>query len=83
MITSKPVRWAVSVAVFLLVTVVGFVPIMFALADTPLHDGDELPSGLLLGSSALASAAFGAVAARLIHHRLRESKPPPDGAPTA
>ena len=83
MTTRKPVRWAVSVAVFLLVTVVGFVPIMFALADTPLHDGDELPSGLLLGSSAVASAAIGAVTARLLHHRLRGLNPLPDRGPTA
>jgi hypothetical protein len=66
-----PIRWAVTIAVLLAVTIGAFVPILFALARTPLHDGDELPGRGLLGATLLSSAALGAVAAALVRRLLR------------
>ena len=43
-------------AAFLLVLVIVFVPILFLLARTPLHNGEELPGALLLTATALVSS---------------------------
>lgn len=71
--TNAPVRWALTFAAFLIATVVAFVPVLFGLAETPLHDGREVPGGLLLGASGIASVGIGVLAAGLLHRRLRTS----------
>ncbi len=81
--TSRPLRWAVTIVAFLTATVVAFVPILFGLAETPLHDGSEVPGGLLLAASSIASCGIGVVAAWLLHRRLRGAKPGRDLTPTA
>jgi hypothetical protein len=50
-------RWLGKTAAFLLVLIIVFVPVLFLLARTPLHDGAELPGPLLLTATVLVSGA--------------------------
>lgn len=68
--TSRLARWVVAFAAFLAVTAAAFVPVLLLLAETPLHDGDELPGRLLLDASLVASGGIGVLAAWLLHRRL-------------
>jgi hypothetical protein len=81
--TTGVVKWAVALAAFLLVTVTAFVPVLFGLAETPLHDGSEVPGPLLLGASGIASGGIGVFASWLLHRQLRRRKPPGSPPPAA
>ncbi|HEY5957797.1 MAG TPA: hypothetical protein VIV60_14645 [Polyangiaceae bacterium] len=61
------VRWALSIVSLLTVTIVAFIPILVVLVQTPLHNGDDVPSMLVLSVSAIASAALGGLLALLIY----------------
>jgi hypothetical protein len=58
---KSTLRWLGMSAAFLLVLTIAFLPTLFLLARTPLHDGDELPSALLLAVTALVSGAVAAL----------------------
>jgi hypothetical protein len=64
-------RWALSAAAFLVVAAAVFIPVLFALAETPLHDGSDSPSPALLYSTLFASVVIAAVAAWLVNRWLR------------
>ena len=61
-------RWLLTSITWLVTTVAIFLPVLFLLASTPLHDGDDLPGPLLLISTVLLSSVVG-VAAAWIPHR--------------
>jgi hypothetical protein len=71
MMTSRPARWALTIAALFTVTAVAFLPILFGLAKTPLHDGSDVPGGLLLAVSFVASVGIGVLAAWFVHRLLR------------
>jgi hypothetical protein len=50
-------RWLRISVAFLLLLIIAFVPVLFLLARTPLHGGEELPGTLLLTATVLVSAA--------------------------
>jgi hypothetical protein len=50
----------------LLIGVALFFPILFLLAKTPIHDGSEMPSALMVSVTTLISLAIGAGSTRLI-----------------
>ena len=64
-------RWLLTSATFVLITAAIFLPALFLLASTPLHDGDDLPGPLLLFSTVLLSSVVGAAAAWFAHRLLR------------
>ena len=65
------IRWSVSLAALLAVALGSFVPMMFALAKTPLHDGSDVPTPPLLAAALAGSVVAGALAAGLVHRLLR------------
>jgi hypothetical protein len=71
MIARNVLRWLLTTVTFLLITSAIFLPVLFLLASTPLHDGDDLPGPLLLVSTVILSSAVGAAAAWLVHRLLR------------
>jgi len=68
---KSALHWLATSITFLVATIVVFLPMLFLLVSTPLHDGDELPGPLLLFSTALASTIVGVAAAWLAHRLLR------------
>jgi hypothetical protein len=69
--TKTVLRWLGISATFLLVLTAAFLPMLFLLASTALHDGDGLPGPLLLSATIAASAGLALLAAWLVHKRLR------------
>jgi hypothetical protein len=85
MSTRAALRWLLTGVTFLSITAAAFIPALFLLASTPLHDGDVLPGPLLLSATLLLSAALGAGAAWLVDRRGRawrraQVRPDPEGA---
>jgi hypothetical protein len=68
--TNEWVRRALTLASLLTVTALSFLPILFGLARTPLHDGDDVPGGLLLVATTITSVGVGVLAAGLLHRVL-------------
>jgi hypothetical protein len=68
-------RWLLTSITFLLTAAAVFLPMLFLLASTPLHDGDVLPGPLLLSSTVLSSSVVGAAAAWFVHGLLRVKLP--------
>ena len=64
-------RWALASVTFLVITAVVFLPMLFLLASTPLHDGDDLPGPLLFFSTVIVSSVLGIAAGWLIYRLLR------------
>jgi hypothetical protein len=67
MMAARPwVRRFVVVAVFLVATIAAYVPVLFLLARTPLHDGSDVPTDGLWAGSLVASLGLGALAAGIV-----------------
>jgi hypothetical protein len=75
--TKNVVGLLVNVLVALAVTAAVFMPILFLLAATPLHDGSDSPSQLLLYTTGIVSVGVGVLAVWflrwLLHRRSRVS----------
>jgi hypothetical protein len=78
---GRAARWATAAAVFTVVMVAAFLPVLFALAPTGLHDGDDLPSGPLLAATTLVTAGAASLAAWEVDRLLRRWLGPDGGDP--
>jgi hypothetical protein len=81
MTPGRAVRWAVTAAVFTVVTVAAFLPVLFALAPPPLDAGDEVPSAPLLAAAALLTAGAASLVAWEVDRLLRRWLGPDAGRP--
>ena len=68
---KNALRWVLVILAFLLAAIAVFVPVLFLLAATPLHDGSDSPGPVLLYSTVLVSAIVGFLAAWLVRRLLR------------
>lgn len=68
MSATRVIRWAVAAAVFVVVAVAAFLPVMFALAPA---DGDDFPSAALLAAAGFLTAGGAALAAWEVDRLLR------------
>jgi len=71
MATRSLVRWFLTGAVFMFTAAFVFLPALFLLAATPLHDGDDLPGPLLLFCTIAVACLIGSAAGWLVFRLLR------------
>jgi len=67
--TRSIIRWLCSVVAFAVTSVLVLIPVIFLLAETPLHNGDDVPSPAVLVVGTAVSLALGTMAALFIHTR--------------
>jgi hypothetical protein len=60
-VVSVALEYGLPIIVFLAVTLVSFIVLLFVLADTPLHTGDDLPGPLFLSVTSVLALIVGVI----------------------
>lgn len=66
--------YALSAVAVIAATIVSFIVFMLLLADTPLHNGDELPGVSLLSIALILSLFVGGIIAAILYNHFRNRR---------